>query len=124
MPLRRLFDLLTCRRAVSFQSPDGEAFRAVISPALCGGFVLAIDYTDCQVMADADLGTRMDDYDNPNAAEFAAADQGLTDLGLTRTEPWRAEGCPGRFVAAIADASAQLTPLACPGTTDRTEDRS
>lgn len=86
------------------RSPYGAPVRAIIAPAACGGFLLFIDYAQRQIAADVELGLREDEYEIPNAAEYAAADRGLADLGLTRTEPWRAEGRPGKFVASITNA--------------------
>jgi hypothetical protein len=90
------------RRVTRNRHPHGEPVRAIIAPAACGGFLLFVDYKLRQVPADVDLGTRFDTYEFPNAAEFATADQGLTDMGLTRTGEWRPEGYPGKFVAPIA----------------------
>ncbi|MBO3740003.1 hypothetical protein [Actinoplanes flavus] len=92
------------RRVTRNVLPHGGPVRAVIAPAACGGFLLFIDYTRRQIAADVDLGIRFDEYEIPNADEFAAADQGLAEMGLTRTGPWQPDGYPGKFIAPIFTA--------------------
>jgi hypothetical protein len=101
--LRNLFRFLARRRTLTGPS-YGAPVRAIIAPAACGGFLLFINYEHRQIAADADLGLRMEEYEVPNASEFAAADRGLADLGLIRNQPWNAEGYPGKFVASITNA--------------------
>ncbi|SNY52037.1 hypothetical protein [Paractinoplanes atraurantiacus] len=107
---RNLFAFLTGRRDKPTPSPYGAPVRAIIAPAACGGFLLFIDYAQRQIAADVDLGIRFDEYEVPTDAEFAAADRGLAELGLTRIEPWLAGNRPGKFVALITNVRTEDQP--------------
>jgi hypothetical protein len=125
----------------------GDPVRALIDPALCGGFVLLTEFTRAGWRrTGVDLGTRWDTYSAPLPAEIATADAGLSRLGLTRIGPWepgseegsltapvvrapRPGGWFSRCVSALCritpagTAFPQHSPLVGPGTTGGTEDR-
>jgi hypothetical protein len=91
----------------------GEAVRAVIAPAACGGFVLLAEFTRAGLRSvGADLGIRWDDYDTPDPAEIAAADAELTRLSLTRTAAWRPGSEPGSLTAPVTRNRSSAHPNA------------
>ncbi|WP_052720443.1 hypothetical protein [Actinoplanes rectilineatus] len=79
----------------------GDPVRAVIAPAGCGGYILFTYFSvGGRRRTGVDLGIRWDAYTEPLPGEVAAADAGLTLLGLTRTTPW-SSGRSGSLTAAV-----------------------
>jgi hypothetical protein len=98
----------------------GTPYRVVIVPAACGGYTLMIV---CPQGVDwVDLPLRDDDYDHPDDREFTAASAALAARGLVWVLPWQLDE-HGNLTAPVV-ASSQHNPVAEPGTTNGTEDRS
>lgn len=67
----------------------GAPYRATITPFACGGYFLAIAYTQGVDRVDlADRSGDMQDYDHPDERDFAAADSVLAARNLALVLPW------------------------------------
>lgn len=76
-------------RVAKLPAAWGEPECAVIVPTACGGFLLFVRFSNAgRRRTGVDLGTRWDDYDEPDQRETTAATEGLAQLGLSLTGPW------------------------------------